>query len=159
MLQGFEWYIPNDNQHWRRLERIVPTLAELGVNTLWIPPACKGFGWDSVGYDIYDLYDLGEFEQKGTVATKYGTKSELVSLTHVAQQFGIGVIFDTVISHKAGADDFEEVKAVRVQQSGQCIARRLRMHVLGVIITFIRIKLFLLSLGLCATTSGSIPIC
>lgn len=134
MLQGFEWYIPNDNQHWRRLERIVPTLADLGVNTLWIPPACKGFGWDSVGYDIYDLYDLGEFEQKGTVATKYGTKSELVSLARAAKQFGIGIIFDTVISHKAGADEFEEVKAVRVQQSGQCFARRLRMHVLGVIV-------------------------
>jgi hypothetical protein len=25
------------------------------------------------GYDIYDLYDLGEFDQKGAVPTKWGT--------------------------------------------------------------------------------------
>lgn len=121
MFQGFEWYVPSDHQHWRRLETIVPTLARLGINTLWVPPACKGFGKDSVGYDIYDLYDLGEFQQKGSVATKYGTKEELVSLSHTAEEFGIGLIFDTVISHKAGADDFEEVKAVKVDQFGQSL--------------------------------------
>lgn len=49
MLQGFEWWVPNDKQHWKRLEAIVPTLAQLGINTLWIPPACKGFGPESIG--------------------------------------------------------------------------------------------------------------
>ncbi|KAF3770275.1 family 13 glycoside hydrolase [Cryphonectria parasitica EP155] len=115
VLQGFEWHVPADNQHWRRLERVIPTLAQLGVSSLWIPPACKGFGPDSVGYDIYDLYDLGEFEQKGCVATKYGTKQELASLAHAAEAHGVGVVFDVVISHKAGADEFEDVRAVRVE--------------------------------------------
>lgn len=119
MMQGFEWYVPFDTNHWRRLEKIVPILAQLGVNTLWIPPACKAFGPDSIGYDIYDLYDLGEFEQKGCVATKYGTKEELVSLSHVAEMFGIGLIFDVVISHKAGADAVEDVRAVKVDKFGQ----------------------------------------
>lgn len=100
MLQGFEWYVPSDNKHWVRLESIIPCLAALGVNTLWIPPACKGFGADSVGYDIYDLYDLGEFNQKGAVSTKYGTKEELVQLGRIAELYGIGIIFDVVISHK-----------------------------------------------------------
>lgn len=119
MVQGFEWYIPFDRNHWQRLERIVPVLAHLGVDALWIPPACKSFGPDSVGYDIYDLYDLGEFNQKGAVATKYGTKEELVSLARVADLFGIGLIFDVVISHKAGADDVEDVRAVRVDSFGE----------------------------------------
>lgn len=119
MLQGFEWYIPFDRNHWQRLEGIVPALAHLGVDTLWIPPACKGFGPDSVGYDIYDLYDLGEFNQKGAVATKYGTKEELVSLARVADVFGIGLIFDVVMGHKAGADDVEHVRAVRVDDYGE----------------------------------------
>lgn len=157
MFQGFEWYVPSDHQHWKRLEKIVPTLADLGIDTLWIPPACKGFGWDSVGYDIYDLYDLGEFDQKGTVATKYGTKSELVSLSHVAQQFGIGLIFDTVISHKAGADDFEEVKAVRVQQFGQCTTPSTVFGCISLAPSF-ALSFFLLFLGL-RTAICSTPIC
>lgn len=123
MLQGFEWYVPFDQSHWARLEQTLPVLAQLGVDTLWIPPACKSFGPDSVGYDIYDLYDLGEFDQKGAVATKYGTKKELVNLARVAEMFGIGVIFDVVISHKAGADDIEDVRAVKVEQFGESFRR------------------------------------
>lgn len=34
---------------------------------------------NDVGYGAYDLYDLGEFNQKGTVRTKYGTKAQLKS--------------------------------------------------------------------------------
>ncbi|PSR83745.1 alpha-amylase [Coniella lustricola] len=115
IIQGFEWHVPADNQHWKRLESVVPVLAHLGVNALWIPPACKGFGPDSVGYDIYDLYDLGEFEQKGCVATKYGTKQELVSLARAAEAHGVGMVFDVVISHKAGADECEDVRAIKVE--------------------------------------------
>ena len=44
----------------------------LGVTALWLPPAYKGAGGDKdVGYGVYDLYDLGEFNQKGSVPTKY----------------------------------------------------------------------------------------
>lgn len=39
-----------------------------------------------VQYDIYDLYDLGEFEQKGTTATKWGTRSDLLELAKVAKE-------------------------------------------------------------------------
>lgn len=120
LVQGFEWYVPADNQHWNRLKGIIPVLAHIGVNALWIPPACKSFGPDSVGYDIYDLYDLGEFEQKGCVATKYGTKQELASLARAAEAHGVGVVFDVVISHKAGADEYEDVRAIKVENFGEC---------------------------------------
>lgn len=34
----------------------------------WLPPAYKGIGGkDEVGYGVYDVYDLGEFDQKGTI--------------------------------------------------------------------------------------------
>ena len=36
-------------------------------------------GINDVGYSVYDLYDLGEFNQKGTVETKYGSKDEYLS--------------------------------------------------------------------------------
>lgn len=32
-----------------------------------------------LGFAVYDLYDLGEFEQKGGKRTNWGTKEELVS--------------------------------------------------------------------------------
>jgi hypothetical protein len=45
-----------------------------------LPPAYKGAsGGYSVGYDTYDLFDLGEFDQKGSVATKYGDKAQLLA--------------------------------------------------------------------------------
>jgi hypothetical protein len=39
----------------------------------------KADGQNSVGYSIYDLWDLGEFDQKGGKATKWGTKDELLA--------------------------------------------------------------------------------
>ena len=44
---------------------MIPNLAVLGVPSMWIPPACKAARLEGNGYDIYDLYDLGEFERKG----------------------------------------------------------------------------------------------
>lgn len=52
LLQGFEWYVPPDKKHWKRLESILPTLARLGVKKLHIPPACKAFGPESVGKPV-----------------------------------------------------------------------------------------------------------
>ena len=77
MMQWFHWYGEADGQHWRRLKEAVPELAKAGITGLWLPPATKGGSQWDVGYGIYDLFDLGEFDQKGTIATKYGTRAEL----------------------------------------------------------------------------------
>ncbi len=123
LLQGFEWYCPADYKHWRRLSSVLPSLAALGISTLWIPPATRA-GWHkSNGYDAYDLYDLGEFDQKGAKHTKWGTKDELVQLLQAASACGIRVLFDTVLNHKAAADYAETVDAVQVDPNG-----RLHMH-------------------------------
>lgn len=116
MLQGFEWYVPADGAHWRRLARVLPALAGLGVSKLWIPPACKAASSEGNGYDLYDLWDLGEFEQKGGVATKWGTKGELEGLVEVAGGLGVRVLFDAVLNHKTGADFREGVYARRVDE-------------------------------------------
>ena len=80
MMQGFEWYLPENGLHWKRLEAQAAALRNAGVNMIWLPPAYKGAGGPaSVGYDVYDMYDLGEFDQKGAVRTKYGTKAEYLS--------------------------------------------------------------------------------
>jgi alpha-amylase len=116
MLQGFEWYLPADGSHWRRLERVMPVVAQLGVTRMWIPPACKAAARDGNGYDLYDLWDLGEFEQKFPgKGTKWGTKEELVRMAEVGGRCGVKVLFDAVLNHKTGADFCEWAMARRVE--------------------------------------------
>ncbi|EIT87155.1 cytoplasmic alpha-amylase [Fictibacillus macauensis ZFHKF-1] len=114
MMQYFEWYIPNDGQQWNRLKDDANHLADIGISAVWIPPAYKGTSQEDVGYGAYDLYDLGEFNQKGTVRTKYGTKEQLQAAVSALHGKGVNVYGDVVMNHKGGADRTEEVNAVEV---------------------------------------------
>ena len=109
MMQWFHWYVPADGHHWRRLKDEAQALAQAGFSALWLPPAYKGIGGcNDVGYGVYDLFDLGEFDQQGTVRTKYGTKDEYVAAVTTCREFGIHIYADVVFNHKMAAD-FEEV--------------------------------------------------
>ena len=80
LLQYFEWYLPADAGHWKRAAAHAAQLRQAGFTGVWLPPAYKGAaGRNDVGYGVYDLYDLGEFDQKGSVPTKYGTKEEYLA--------------------------------------------------------------------------------
>lgn len=114
LIQFFEWYIDNDGEHWNRLKAEAAHLAELGIASVWIPPSCKASEQDSVGYDVYDLFDLGEFDQKGTVRTKYGTKQQLKEAIDALHEHDIKVYADVVLNHKAGADETEVFAVVEV---------------------------------------------
>jgi glycosidase len=69
---------------------------------------------DSVGYDIYDVYDLGEFPAKAGMATKYGTKDQLRAAVAAAHEHGIVTYVDAVLNHKFGADEAERFAAREV---------------------------------------------
>ncbi|KAF7185697.1 Glucan 1,4-alpha-maltohexaosidase [Pseudocercospora fuligena] len=114
LLQGFEWNVPADGKHWQRLLKALPSLKNAGIDNLWLPPGCKASSPEGNGYDIYDLYDLGEFDQKNSVRTKWGTKDELLELSKKAKELGIGLYWDAVLNHKAGADKREKAHAVEV---------------------------------------------
>ncbi|NLY09054.1 MAG: alpha-amylase [Tissierellia bacterium] len=116
MLQAFHWYLPADSKHWTRLINQVPHFKEVGINSLWLPPFSKGQSVFDVGYGIYDLFDLGEFNQKGTIPTKYGTKAQLVDLINTLHSNGMLVYADLVMNHKAGADYIETFAAVEVNR-------------------------------------------
>jgi alpha-amylase len=60
-----------------------------------------------MGYDPYDYYDLGEFDQKGSIPTWFGTKAELLSLIETAHGHRLAVIADVVLNHNSGADEQE----------------------------------------------------
>ncbi|MEH2162268.1 MAG: alpha-amylase [Nostoc sp.] len=112
MMQYFHWYIPPDGNLWNEFKEKVKELADAGVTSVWLPPAYKGTGGGyDVGYGVYDMYDLGEFDQKGSVRTKYGTKDEYIAAIKAAKAAGIRVYADVVLNHKLGADQEEEVEA------------------------------------------------
>ena len=87
---------------WSDLSQKMPELAEAGYTSLWLPQPAKGGGVLSVGYDLFDPFDLGDKNQNGTVATKYGTKAELLQMVETAHRFGIRVYFDNVMNHRQG---------------------------------------------------------
>jgi alpha-amylase len=105
-MQFFQWYLPSDGGHWNFLKKQCKNLSEVGINTLWLPPAYKGGGGiNDTGYGVYDLYDLGEFDQKSTVRTKYGTKDQYIEAIAEAHKNNIDILADIVINQKSGADD------------------------------------------------------
>lgn len=110
LLQFFHWYYPDGGQLWDEVAEKAASLSAMGITDLWLPPAYKAAGGSqSVGYDTYDLFDLGEFDQKGTVATKYGSRNQLEQATRVLKENGIRVMHDVVLNHKMGADEKERV--------------------------------------------------
>lgn len=119
LLQGFEWNCPPDGKHYQRLLKALPGLNACGIDNIWLPPGCKASSQQGNGYDVYDLYDLGEFDQKGGVRTKWGSKEELMTLSNKAQELGVGLYWDAVLNHKAGADKKEKAIAVEVDNNNR----------------------------------------
>ncbi|MEO8109818.1 MAG: alpha-amylase [Ginsengibacter sp.] len=115
MLQYFHWYTPGDGNLWKQIKEDAPRLAGLGFTAIWLPPAFKAAnGGYSAGYDVYDLYDLGEFDQKGTIRTKYGTRDEYLEALKAIRENEMQVMVDIVLNHKAGGDEIERINVVKV---------------------------------------------
>src|SRR5258708_29787892 len=92
MMQFFHWYNAADGTLWDEAAARAPALAKLGVSALWLPPAYKGAGGGvDVGYAVYDMYDLGEFDQRGSVRTKYGTRAQYLGAVKEIQAAGVSV--------------------------------------------------------------------
>ncbi len=119
MMQAFEWDTPADGGYYKFLKENAKKIKDAGIDALWLPPMCKGGGDQDVGYGIYDLWDLGEFDQKGTVRTKYGTKEELLEAIDELHKNEIKVYADVVLNHKGNADFEEEFMARMVDQNNR----------------------------------------
>ncbi|HTF30306.1 MAG TPA: alpha-amylase family glycosyl hydrolase, partial [Flavitalea sp.] len=120
IFQLFHWYISSDGKFWKHCEEQAGYLAKLGVTHAWLPPAYKSWrGIHEPGYAVYDLFDLGEFDQKGTVRTKYGTKREYLRAIKQLQKAGLQVIADIVLNHKNGGDEKEKVPVYKVNEENR----------------------------------------
>jgi len=110
LFQYFEWNNKSDGSLWKELASRVDELKSIGVTAVWLPPAQKSMDGDhDTGYAVYDLYDLGEFDQKGSVRTKYGTKDEYLAAIKALQSKGINAYADIVLYHRMGGDETEKV--------------------------------------------------
>ena len=115
LMQYFHWHNAADGKLWDELREHAVELHERGFTGVWIPPSYKGAaGENDQGYGVYDLFDLGEFDQKGSVRTKYGTKEQLLAALAALRAQQIRVYADIVFNQRVGGDETEEVHARRV---------------------------------------------
>ena len=120
MMQYFEWYLPKNCNLWNQVASDAINLANIGITSVWLPPAYKGAGGNQdTGYGVYDLYDLGEFLQKGSIGTKYGTVEEYLNAIKVLKANNIKVDADIVFNHKIGADDKEKIFAYKMDPNNR----------------------------------------
>jgi alpha-amylase len=95
MMQAFYWDCParegRQGAWWEHLESNLPALRDSGFSAIWLPPASKGMSAAGMGYDPYDYYDLGEFDQKGGVETWFGSRRGLESLLRTAHSLQVQV--------------------------------------------------------------------
>jgi alpha-amylase len=117
MMQYFHWYTPGDGSLWNEVASRAHELAAAGITAVWLPPAYKGVGGGKdVGYGAYDMYDLGEFDQHGSVRTKYGTREQYVAAVKALRRAGLQVYADVVLNHRMGGDSPELTWAVPYPQ-------------------------------------------
>lgn len=101
-LQAFYWNVVPGGVWWDSLAKLAPKIKSAGFSSVYIPPPSKGAGGGfSMGYDIYDHYDFGEFYQKGSTETRFGSKSELKRMIQTYKSLGLGIYVDAVLNHTA----------------------------------------------------------
>ncbi len=121
MLQSFHWDYPADGVLWTEIAGNASALARTGFTALWLPPPYKAQNQADAGYGTYDLWDLGEFDQKGGIRTKYGTRSELEAAIATVHATGMQVYIDVIFNHKGGADATERIVATPVNRENRNI--------------------------------------
>lgn len=103
MLQGFYWNYPRQSGilRWAQvLDSKVDGLSDAGFTMLWLPPLSRAAAdYNSVGYDVMDYYDLGEY---GGGATRFGTRNDVDGIINHCHSKGIYVVADMIYNHRAG---------------------------------------------------------
>jgi alpha-amylase len=108
---------------WDHLATQANAFAKAGFTAIWLPPPLKGAsGSFSSGYDLFDDYDLGAKNQRGTIPTRYGTREMLQRCAAMMRANGIDVYVDLVENQRDGDDgkfNFKYVDGFGVLGSGR----------------------------------------
>lgn len=103
MMQAFYWDVPAGGNWWNTVSSKVTAWGNAGIGSIWLPPASKAQnGAFSMGYDPTDYFDFGDYNQNGSIETRFGSKTELVNLITAAHNENIKVYADIVINHNSG---------------------------------------------------------
>ncbi|CAN5293847.1 hypothetical protein BH09SUM1_BH09SUM1_08920 [soil metagenome] len=98
MLQYFEG-------RWETIEHRMPDIFMAGYGAMWLPPASRADSGDqSVGFDLFDRFDLG----KEFSPTLYGTESSIRDMIEESKRAGILIYFDTVYNHNGFSDGYRD---------------------------------------------------
>ncbi|MCX2742992.1 alpha-amylase [Mangrovivirga sp. M17] len=104
IMQAFYWDVPAGGNWYNTIKSKIADWDAAGISAIWLPPVSKAMnGPYSMGYDPFDYFDLGEYNQMGSVETRFGSKNELISLINTAHNQNIQVYADIVINHNSGA--------------------------------------------------------
>lgn len=93
---------------WDFVAQQAPELAAAGFDTIQLPPASKAFGGTAPGTDGYGMFDprdLGDKNQMGSVATRYGTVASLRRMFANAHASGLKVYADLVLHQRQGGNN------------------------------------------------------
>jgi len=100
VFQAFYWDVPGGGTWYNTIKAKAPGLKSAGFTHFWFPPPTKGAsGGYSMGYDLFDNYDIGNYYQKGTTETRFGSKQELINAAAACGN----VLLDLVANHMMGA--------------------------------------------------------
>jgi len=103
IMQGFYWNVPMGGTWWSTVQGNISEWAGAGITSIWLPPIYKGAsGGYSCGYDPFDYFDFGDYNQMWTTATRYGNKAGLQACISAAHSAGLQVYADIVMNHCYG---------------------------------------------------------
>lgn len=104
MMQAFYWDVPAGGTWWNTVSSKIAAWNNAGIDAIWLPPATKGSGGYSMGYDPFDYFDFGSYNQMGSTETRFGSLTEIQALIANAHDNNLSVIADIVINHNSGGD-------------------------------------------------------
>jgi alpha-amylase len=129
---------PTTDWWWDHLAKQARQLAQAGFTSVWLPPVTKaqqGVGEPALGYSVFDDYDIGSKNQKGTVHTRYGNREQLTRCAAMLRANGLEIYLDLQLNDRRGGSgpdgaSFEYVDAYgnktggRFPKNAQCFHSR-----------------------------------
>ena len=87
---------------WETIEHRMADVFMAGYGSMWVPPPSRAdSGGHSVGYDVFDRFDLGAPGHE----TFYGTEAGFRAMIGTASRAGVGVYADFLINHNGFRDN------------------------------------------------------
>jgi alpha-amylase len=95
----------SDTWWYDRIGQLAQDLSERSITDVLFPSPCKtqsGAYRTGEGYGLFDHYDLGDKDQRGSVATRFGTADQLRRAIAICRANAINVHLDIVMHQCAG---------------------------------------------------------